>query len=184
MIGTAPLPWDDGIAACATMASGDSVLWLHGYTMDATIWAGLWERLPDWRHLGIDLPGHGRSRGLLQDDDLSSLAERLGKNALARGVKYLVGLSFGSLVTLEIAARYPGSFDRIVLAAPTFGGGPIDPAAQRLNQELIRLFNARGAGPWMTSLSDEVSSRHLHRCRKPPGVMESTARPRKPPSLA
>jgi 2-succinyl-6-hydroxy-2,4-cyclohexadiene-1-carboxylate synthase len=152
MAAAAPVPWDDGLAARATTAPGQNVLWLHGYTMDGTIWDGLWERLPEWRHLGIDLPGHGGSRSLQEGDDLHSLAEKLGNDALVRGVRHLVGLSFGSLVTLEIAACFPDSFDRIVLAAPTFGGAPIDPAAQRLNQEMIRLFKAKGAGPWMTSL--------------------------------
>src|SRR5215213_1459407 len=152
MIEIASMSWDDGLAARATTTSGDGVLWVHGYTMDGTVWAALWERIPGWRHFGIDLPAHGGSRALRPEDDLSALAMRLGRDALARGVRHLVGLSFGSLITLEIAACYPDSFDRIVLAAPTFGGGPIDPHAQRLNLELVRLFNAKGAGPWMTQL--------------------------------
>lgn len=152
MVEIASAPWDDGLAALGTTAPGEGVLWMHGYTMDSTVWAGLWERLPGWRHFGIDLPGHGGSRALRPEDNLSSVAMRLGRDALSRGVRHLVGLSFGSLITLEIAACYPGSFDRIVLAAPTFGGGPVDPDAQRLNRELVRLFDAKGAGPWMTTL--------------------------------
>lgn len=147
-----PLHWEDGLVARATAASGESVLWIHGYTMDGSIWAELWEHLPGWRHLAVDLPCHGGSRSLRQDEDLSMFAAQLGEAALARGVRHLVGLSFGSLVTLEIAARFPDAFERVVLAAPTYGGAPVDPDAQRLNQALIRLFKARGTGPWMTSL--------------------------------
>jgi pimeloyl-ACP methyl ester carboxylesterase len=28
---------------------GPAVLWIHGYTMDSSVWAELWERLPGWR---------------------------------------------------------------------------------------------------------------------------------------
>jgi pimeloyl-ACP methyl ester carboxylesterase len=152
MTATVGVSWEDGIAAQGTTSSGEPVLWLHGYTMDATVWEELWNRLPDRRHIGVDLPGHGRSRALRPQDDLRSVAADLGRVSLACGVRSLVALSFGSLMALEIAACYPAGFDRIVLAAPSFGGGPTDRHAQRMNQELMRLFREKGPGPWMTKL--------------------------------
>jgi pimeloyl-ACP methyl ester carboxylesterase len=141
-----------GLAGLATNAEAETILWLHGYTMDSSIWAALWATLPRWRHIGIDLPAHGRSRRLRAGDDLPGIADEIARAAIRLRVRYLVGLSFGTLFVLEMAIQNPKAFQALVLAAPTFGGGPIEPKVQSRNQELMRLYKARGPGPWMTDL--------------------------------
>ena len=48
--------------------SADKVLWVHGYTMDSSLWQPLWDELPGWHHFGIDLPFHGTSPTRKTDD--------------------------------------------------------------------------------------------------------------------
>ena len=80
----------DGLALTCT-GTGDSVLWLHGYTMSAEVWAPLWHLLPGWRHLGLDLPWHGSSRDLRRDESLADLADSVVAYAAAAGVSHVVG---------------------------------------------------------------------------------------------
>lgn len=136
----------DGLAGRELPGEGDAVLWIHGYTLDSGSWHELWRSLPGWRHLGVDLPGHGASRPLREDDLLPSLARSLGEAALARGCRHLAALSFGTLVALQVAIEHPTAFRSIVLGAPAVGGGPQDPEAERLYERLHRLYRERGPG--------------------------------------
>src|SRR4029077_8416311 len=55
--------------------SGPTVLWIHGYTLDSSLWADLWQRLPGYRHIGVDLPGHGSSGPVPAGLTLPALAQ-------------------------------------------------------------------------------------------------------------
>ena len=144
---------DDGLHGLVSGECHDEhVLWVHGYTLDATVWGTLWEHLPGLRHLAIDLPGHGRSRALTPDDDLPGIARTLCRIATAQRTRHVVGLSFGSLVGLQVAMEMSAELVTLTLGAPCFGGGPHDRAAESRNIELARLYKARGSGPWMTDL--------------------------------
>ncbi len=149
----------DGMVATATRPAGESVLWIHGYTMDSRVWHELWEHLPGWRHLGVDLPGHGRSDPLASGTDLVRLANRLGLFAIDQNVRHLVGLSFGGMIALQIAIEYCDAFASLVLGAPALAGGPQDRYAQARNLELARLYRSHGPSMklrdlWMTSPPD------------------------------
>ncbi len=131
---------------------GPTVLWLHGYTMDATIWDELWELLPAWNHVGIDLPGHGRSAATPLIGSLPELARIVHEVAVAEKAQHLVGISFGSMIALQTALQFPARFRSLVLGSTAIGGGAQDPAAQQRNIELIDLYRTKGAGAWMTEL--------------------------------
>jgi pimeloyl-ACP methyl ester carboxylesterase len=141
-----------GLAAMSRPGDGDHVLWIHGYTLDSRIWDELWGFLPNWHHLAIDLPGHGRSPGLPDGMDLHALAKAIGRFAVERKVEHLVGLSFGGMVALQVAIEYPDSFTSLVLGAPALGGGPQDRHAQARNLELSRMYQRQGCGPWLRDL--------------------------------
>ena len=132
--------------------AGPGVLWLHGYTMDSLVWAPLWAQLPDYRHVGLDLPGHGDSRALRPGEGLAELADEIAEAAAAAGVRHVVGMSFGSVVALELALRHPGLATSWVLAAPAVIGAPTDPAVERRYLELWRAHAQRGPGPHLTAL--------------------------------
>jgi 3-oxoadipate enol-lactonase len=142
----------DGIVARVAGKEGDAVLWLHGYTMDSSIWPELWDQLPEYAHIGVDLPGHGGSRPIRPGEELPHLAASLGSVAARHDVRHLVALSFGTLVALQMAIDRPRTFDSVVLAAPAIGGGPQDDAVGRRYVEVAMAFPATGSGPRLTSL--------------------------------
>lgn len=148
----------DGMVARVRPGEEGTVLWLHGYTMDSTIWEELWSLLPGWRHLGLDLPGHGLSQPLPPGRGLPELARRIGGFARAQGARHLVGLSFGGMVALQAAIEHPDAFDTLTLGAPALGGGPQDRGAQARNIALGELHRARGAGPWLAELWTRLPS--------------------------
>jgi len=140
-----------GIMARATGA-GDGVLWVHGYTIHSGLWLELWERLPGWRHIGVDLPGHGGSRPLARGEDLYALGLLLADAAIQRGVRHVVGLSLGSLIALQVVLARPRAFQSLVVGAPTIGGGPSEALVAARYRQLRALHARLGGGPWMTSL--------------------------------
>ncbi len=152
--------------ATRSRGGGPAVLWVHGYTMDARVFVPLWDRLPGWSHVGVDLPWHGHSHGLDDDRDLAWLADRLADLATATDVRHVVGLSFGSVVVLEVARRHPDLATSWTLAAPAVNGGPADPAVARRYRELWELWSRSGPGPHMTTTW----------MRSPPDVFAGVAR--------
>ena len=143
--GTAPA----GIRLHAAGESGPAVLWVHGYTLDGTIFAPLWRRLPGYRHLAPDLPGHGASTAFSSADALEEMIDAVDRTARALGARRLVGLSFGGTVALEAALRAPERYDALVLASPGLLGGPVDPESATCHLELLELARSRGLGPWL-----------------------------------
>lgn len=147
-----PVQIGDGIVARVSPTGAERVLWIHGYTLDSSIWNELWRRLPGWHHIGIDLPGHGASDRMASGEGLGELGRRIGDLALEYDVRHLVGLSFGGMVALQVAIELPSAFASLVLGSPGLGGAPQDPHARVRNRELTRLYRERGPGPWMGEL--------------------------------
>lgn len=146
----------DGIAARARPANGHKVLWVHGYTLDATSWTEMWDLLPGWHHIGIDLPGHGASRPIEEHTDLHHIAQRVGHACEAAGIRLLVGLSFGTLTATQLAIEFPHQFDAVVLAAPSLAGGPVPQEAAADYTDLHAIYRRHGVGDevldaWMAS---------------------------------
>jgi len=141
-----------GIAARTWPGSDEAVLWIHGYTMDSSTWQPLWQRLPDWTHIGIDLPGHGSSAPMDAWGSVTDLARQIGARALDLGIRHVVGLSFGGMVAVQIAIEYPDSFASFAMGSPGLLGGPQAPGTPERYRDLAALYRQRGPGPWMTEL--------------------------------
>lgn len=136
----------DGLAARVAPGPGETTFWIHGYTLTSACWAGVWERLPGWRHIGVDLPGHGNSLPRDGGDDgLPALARSIGALAVARGARHLVALSLGTVIALQVALEYPGAFATLTLASPMLGGGPFDPELWTRYGEVKALIGDGGA---------------------------------------
>lgn len=131
---------------------GPAVLWIHGYTMDSRLWYRLWDLLPGFRHVGVDLPGHGRSGPFRPGETLPGLAGRIAEVARAEGARRLVALSFGSCVALEMAAAHPDAVGRLAVAAPTIAGAASADGAGSREMQLAMLYRIAGPGPHMTRL--------------------------------
>ncbi len=138
---------------------GPAVLWLHGYTMDSTVWQRLWQLLPGWRHVGVDLPGHGGSDPLAPGTTLTDVAAEVAEVARREQAERVVALSFGSCIALQLAADAPELVRSLVVAAPTVAGAPPEPGTGDRYRELAMLMLS-GAAPeqvadrWMTSPPD------------------------------
>lgn len=147
-----PFRLDDTFSAYEQAGAGDKVLWIHGYTLNASSWQPLWQLLPDWHHVGIDLPGHGASGPWPKGVTMPSLARQLGALAIEQGVQHLVALSFGTMLGLQMVIEFPDAFASLTLGAPALAGGETDPKSGMRYGEMMQLFWQRGAGPWMTEL--------------------------------
>jgi pimeloyl-ACP methyl ester carboxylesterase len=136
--------------------------------MDSTVWEPLWARLPGFRHVGVDLPGHGRSAPMPPGTTLPGLAGLLAATAAEHRARFAVALSLGTFVALElVATAAPDQIDRLVLAAPAIGGGPATPGAKRRERQLSMLYKLAGTGRhltdlWMTSPPDIFRGTERH----------------------
>jgi 3-oxoadipate enol-lactonase len=141
-----------GLAASIAPGPGEKVLWIHGYTIDSTLWHELWSLLPDWYHIGLDLPGHGASNPWPPNPTVPELGRLFGTIALEQGVRHIVALSFGTLMALQIIIEFPQAFASLTLGAPTIGGGPQEQAVGVRYRELMQVYQQHGPGRAMTKL--------------------------------
>ncbi|KAK3100994.1 hypothetical protein FSP39_000075 [Pinctada imbricata] len=102
-----------------------SILLLHGFSADKSMWAPLCRHLPPDLHvIALDLPGHGESQEPSIDADLSLSAqmEFLHKTietlGLATDPIHLVGLSMGGALAGLYAAEYPQNVERLTMMCP------------------------------------------------------------------
>jgi pimeloyl-ACP methyl ester carboxylesterase len=148
--------------------TGPAVLWIHGYTMDSSLWGDLWDLLPGFRHIGVDLPGHGASGPLPAGLTLTALAGEMARLARAEEARRVVALSFGTIVALQLAIDAPGVVQRLVLGAPGIGGRPAEEEGipERYRQ-LGLLYRMTGPGEqmadlWMSSPPDIFRGTERH----------------------
>ena len=138
-----------GLAGRVQPGEGDKVLWLHGYTIDSSMWGDMWRRLPGWHHIGVDLPGHGASEPIDQMGDLATLGRRLGQLCVAEDIRHIVAISFGTITAIQIAIEFPAHFASIVLSAPALAGGPHEPEIGEVYMRLVQIYLQTGPGPRM-----------------------------------
>lgn len=150
MARTALVNLGDGLGGRMVAGKGDIILWIHGYTLNSECWSSLWDQLPGYRHIGIDLPGHGISLPLPASETMTALAGRLGRVARDQGARHLVALSFGAIIALQMALEHPGAVETLVLGSPLLGGGPFEPELWRRYKELKAMFRDRGSGPHLS----------------------------------
>lgn len=130
---------------------GPLILWVHGYTLDGSIWEPIWDCLPDFGHVAIDLPGHGAAARPPGHGMLAAGTAAIIAVARDTGARRLAAMSFGGAIALEVLARRPELFDAALLAAPGVLGGAVDPASADCHLELLSLARSQGLGPWLAS---------------------------------
>lgn len=126
------------------------IFWLHGYSLNASLWPDIWSLYPEASHTGIDLPFHGRSNDLQSFRDIHQLAERTVAIARHFNCDHIAGFSFGGILALQMVIRFPDVFKTLSLISSPVGGALFDTDAQLHNRELIRLYKEKGIGPWLT----------------------------------
>jgi pimeloyl-ACP methyl ester carboxylesterase len=150
-----------------TRGDGPSVLWIHGYTMDSSVWEPLWELLPGWRHVGVDLPGHGRSEPLVPGTSLPALAAELAGVARAESATLVVAESIGSMIALQLAVDHPLDVHGLIVGSPTIAGAPAEAGTAGRYRVLAGLARMgadgeRLADVWMASPPDIFRGTEQH----------------------
>lgn len=102
----------------ALVKAQPSIVFIHGGGLDHTVWV-LQSRYfahHGFNALAVDLPGHGRSTGA-PADSIEGYADWVVRflDALEIDEASVTGHSMGSLVALEVAARYPPRVSRLGL---------------------------------------------------------------------
>lgn len=121
-------------------SGAETILWLHGGNVAGWMWGQQVPAFTDYRSLVPDLPGFGESndepwRSIEATAD--ELAELLGDRPA-----HVVGLSLGSSVALELAARHPELVSSLFLASAQL----TPPLARDLlaARVLLAFWNQRG----------------------------------------
>lgn len=128
---------------------GSEVVLVHGWGLHGGIWGDLPARLAERHRVSVvDLPGHGRSRGLPVAENLQHLAEAVAQRLPAPAT--WVGWSLGGLVAMTVALQSPSQVARLVLvgSTPRFVQAPDWPEAMypevltQFAQELTQDYRA------------------------------------------
>ncbi len=148
----------------ANTAAAPTVLLIHGFLDDASIWDGLVDRLGgEVGAVRYDLPGFGARRGSVEQargTTLESLAAEAGPIVEEiDGPVIVVGQSLGTQVAELVAARHPDRVRGLVLLTPVPLGGT------HLPDEVVAPFRALGGNRIaQRSLRRELSP-HLDEAR-------------------
>jgi 3-oxoadipate enol-lactonase/3-oxoadipate enol-lactonase/4-carboxymuconolactone decarboxylase len=124
--------------------TGPAVVLLHAITTSSELWR---PQLPAWtsrfRVIALDLPGHGGSAPLPPGAGFADYAAAVAGTLADLGVgrAAFVGLSFGAMVGLRLAAEHPERVSAIVLANCVAKAPP--PVRQAWRE---RIANVRAAG--------------------------------------
>lgn len=133
---------DNGIYWEEHGGGAETLVMLPGFGATAGLMSGVVHRLPEFRVLVVDLPGHGRSTDAKADGSIAHLATTLHtavRDVTARlGVDgyTLVGTSLGSAVALRIALDHPNDVKSLIGVAPWSASGTTS------NDEVIASFAA------------------------------------------
>lgn len=120
--------------------TGKPIILVHGLSGSTLWWSRNIEPLSQrYRVLAVDLPGFGALRRYRDSFALQRGAHWLRSFMTAVGVRrtHLIGHSMGGYICLRLAAAYPRSVRRLVLAAPA--GAPL---AASLFGEVVPLMGA------------------------------------------
>jgi pimeloyl-ACP methyl ester carboxylesterase len=138
-----------------------TLLLIHGFLDDASVWDGLVESLG--REVGVvryDLPGFGSRSGSVAEalgTTLESLADEAGEIVKEiNGPVIVVGQSMGTQVAELVAARHPDRVRGLVLLTPVPLGGT------RLPAEAVAPFGALGGDRDAQRLLRTQLSPHLN----------------------
>jgi pimeloyl-ACP methyl ester carboxylesterase len=138
--------------APAITAGAPTVLLIHGFLDDATVWDGLVDSLAgEVASVRYDLPGFGTRSGSVADArivTLESLAAEAGDIVVGiDGPVIVVGQSLGTQIAELVAAQHPDQVRGLVLLTPVPLGGT------QLPDEVVAPFGALGR--------DRVAQRRL-----------------------
>jgi pimeloyl-ACP methyl ester carboxylesterase len=124
--------------------NGEAIIFVHGWTCDGTFWEDQVAAFSDdYQVITLDLPGHGLSDGLAEEDfsvDLFAQAVEAARIEAGADKVVLVGHSMGAVVIREYALDYPDhvaglvAVDGSIDMRPFANGSPFGSAKMTLDQ--------------------------------------------------
>lgn len=96
-----------------------AIVFLHAIATSSALWTPQVAPLAgQFRVVRVDLPGHGGSALLPEGAGFIDYADAVANALAARGIDRfaLTGMSFGAMVAMQVAVRYPERVARLVLA--------------------------------------------------------------------
>jgi len=98
-----------------------TVVWLHGFLENRSMWHGWSAQFPTYKHILIDLPGHGEAPVLDMPATMDNLSDYVHHILVQHQVEnpVMVGHSLGGYVALAYQERYKNA-KALVLAHSTF----------------------------------------------------------------
>ena len=157
----------------------ETLVFIHGFASDRTVWTKLARRLGGIRTVSLELPGHGREppQAIASFEALTrAMGQALDGLGLDR--MHLVGHSLGGALALALADARPGTVARLTLMAPAGLGPDIDGPTLA---GLTRASRAESLAPWLKRLvfAPEAISwnyvRSVMAQREDPAVREAQA---------
>jgi pimeloyl-ACP methyl ester carboxylesterase/acyl-CoA thioesterase FadM len=112
---------------------GPSVLFVHGFPLDRTLWRPLVSTLTGWRRVAPDLRGMGLSDAPETDYTIAEYADDLVAllDALHIERAIVCGLSMGGYVAFDLVRRYPDRVQGLVLVNTRASADDADGRARR-----------------------------------------------------
>ncbi|HXD77669.1 MAG TPA: alpha/beta fold hydrolase [Puia sp.] len=135
---------------CQDEGAGASIVLLHGFAEDGTVWDNQLEALQTAGRLIIpDLPGSGRSPLGGTTLSMESMADDVLALLDRRGIEktILIGHSMGGYISLAFAARHPGRLNALGLFHST--AYPDSEEKKAIRRKAIEFIRANGSAPFI-----------------------------------
>lgn len=135
---------------------GPAFLLLHGWGLNLRVFDPLTASLPGFRHVRVDLPGHGKSPWDPRAADLEATARLVHETASAHAESCCVlGWSLGGQIALELAAATAPAFvERLVLVGATPKFSASDDWPHGMASETLARFDAALERDWRGTVRD------------------------------
>ncbi|WP_312078037.1 alpha/beta hydrolase [Chryseobacterium sp.] len=118
----------------------ETLVLLHGFMENATIWNDMEKHLSDeFSLLKIDLPGHGKSEILGEIQTMEMMANEVNKVLENQNLNqiHLLGHSMGGYVSLAFAEKFPKKLKTLTLFFSTFLEDDAEKKEQRIKSYRI-----------------------------------------------
>lgn len=129
--------------------SGPTILLLHGFCEDLSVWEGAFDRFKSRYHVvAVDLPGFGGSKALPGDFSLEEVANAIDQWRLSHDIRQavLVGHSLGGYICLALARKDSRWIRGLGLFHSTAFADPDEKKATR--DKVVEFIRRNGPAAW------------------------------------
>lgn len=137
--------------------SKKTLIILHGWKSSLKFWVPFSKLLlPDLRIVLVDLPGFGTSQAFPKDPEIPDFTDFVHRFTSSLGLKNIIlaGHSFGGLLALDYAIRYPAGIKSLILVSPAV-------IKEKPNEAKLKIRFAELARPLFTAIPNNHFEKYL-----------------------